>query len=81
MTLQCIPPETPNGLITKYSLQYNGSVIDNFGSVTLNRLTGTVEGLSPDTKYVLQLRAHTKVGPGPPVSLNFQTSKLLVLLI
>ena len=73
------PPETPNGLITKYSIQYDGSVVDNFGSITLNRLMGTVEGLSPDTEYVLQLRAHTRVGPGPPASLTVKTSKLFIL--
>ena len=79
MTLQWEPPETPNGLITKYSIQYDGSVVDNFGSATLNRLMGTVEGLSPDTEYVLQLRAHTRVGPGPPTSLIVKTSKLFVI--
>ena len=79
VTLQWIPPETPNGLITKYSLQYNGSVLDNFGSVTLNKMEGTVEGLSPDTKYILQLKAHTRVGPGPPTSLTVKTGKLLKL--
>ena len=76
-----MPPEAPNGVITKFSIQYDGNVIDNFSSVTLNKMERTVEGLSPDTKYRLQLRAHTKVGPGPPVSSNFQTSKLLILLI
>ena len=40
---------------------------------------GTVEGLSPDTEYVLQLRAHTRVGPGPPASLTVKTSKLFIL--
>ena len=79
MTLQWKPPKTPNGLITKYSVQCDGSVFDNFGSVTLNSLMGTVEGLSPDTEYVLQLRAHTRVGPGPPSSLSVKTSKLLIL--
>ena len=78
MTLQWILPKTPN-VITKYSIQYNGSVIDNFGSVTLNKMEGTVKGLSPDTEYVLQLRAHTRVGPGPPASLTVKTSKLLIL--
>ena len=79
VTLQWEPPETPNGLITEYSIQYDGSVVDNFGSVTLNRLMGTVERLSPDTEYVLQLRAHTKVGPGPPTNLTVKTSKLFIM--
>ena len=79
VTLQWEPPETPNGLITKYSIQYDGSVVDSFGSETLDRLMGTVEGLSPDTEYVLQLRAHTRVGPGLPASLTVKTSKLFIL--
>ena len=79
VTLQWEPPETPNGPITKYSIQYDESVVDNFGSITLNRLMGTVEGLSADTEYVLQLRAHTRVGPGPPASLTVKTSMLFIL--
>ena len=80
VTLQWIPPKTPNGLITHYSVhQYDGSVIDNnFGSKTLCKMEGTVEELSPDTEYVLQLRAYTKVGPGPPARLIIKTSKLLI---
>ena len=79
VTLQWMPPETPNGHVTHYSVQYGGRVIDYFGSNTLNGLTGTVEGLSPNTEYVLELRAHTRVGPGPPASLNVKTGKLLIL--
>ena len=79
VTLQWMPPETPNGLITHYSLQYGGRVINKFGSESLNRPTGTVEGLSPNTSYVLQLTAHTRVGPGPPVSLSVKTGMLLIL--
>ena len=74
-----MPPETPNGVITHYSAQYDGRVIDKFGSETLNRLMGTVEGLSPNTSYVLQLTAHTRVGPGPPASLSVKTGMLLIL--
>ena len=74
-----MPPETPNGHITHYSVQYDGRVIDKFGSETLNRLTGTVEGLSPNTSYVLQLTAHTRVGQGPPASLSVKTGMLLIL--
>ena len=77
VTLQWIPPKTPNGVITQYSIQYGGTVIDNFGSETSNKLMGTVEGLSPDATYTLQLRAHTKVGPGPPSSLTIKTCKFL----
>ena len=74
-----MPPETPNGVITHYSVQCCGRVIDNFGSETINRITGTVEGFSPDTQYVLHLTAHTRVGSGPPASLSVKTGMLLIL--
>ena len=77
MTLQWKPPETPNGIITHYSILYNGINIANFGN---NMLMDTIEGLSPDTVYVLQLRAHTRVGKGPPSNLTIVTCKLLMLL-
>ena len=38
-----------------------------------------VEGLSPNTSYLLQLTAHTRVGPGPPASLSVKTGMLLIL--
>ena len=79
VTLKWIPPETPNGVITRYSVQYGERVINKFGSEALNSLTGTVEGLSPNTSYVLQLTAHTRVGPGPPASLSVKTGMLLIL--
>ena len=73
VTLQWMPPETPNGVITQYSIQYNKINITNFGN---NMLMDTVEGLSPDTVYVLQLRAHTGAGAGPPSNRTILTSKL-----
>ena len=73
MTLQWGPPETLNGVITHYSLQRNGITIGNFSSSVLMY---TIEGLSPDTVYVLQLRAHTGAGAGPPNSRTVITSKL-----
>ena len=74
VTLKWMPPETTNGVITQYSIQYVETIIHNFGNNTL--MIGTVEGLSPDTEYVLQLRAYTRVGVGPPGSLTVQTCKL-----
>ena len=71
-----MPPTTPNGVVTQYSMQYGEIVIDNFGSRTVNMLKGTVERLSPDTEYVFQLRAHTNIGPGPNSSLTVKTCKL-----
>ena len=78
MTLQWRPPETPNGVITQYSILYNGTNITNFGS---NILMDTIEELLPNTVYVLQLRAHTVVGAGPSTSLTIVTCKLFVLFL
>ena len=78
VTLQWDPPETPNGIITQYSIHYGETVIDNFGNKASNKLMGTVEGLSPNTTYVLQLRAHTRVGPGLPRSLTIKTCKFIM---
>ena len=78
VTLQWMPPVTPNGHITQYSIHYGSVAISNFGdSNTSNKLMGTVEGLSPDTEYELQLRAHTRVGEGPPSEVTVKTRKLM----
>ena len=79
VTLQWIPPEPHNGVITRYSLQYDGSVIDNFGSKSGNIMMGTMEPLSPNTEYVVQLKAHTRVGSGLPSNLAVKTCKLLYI--
>ena len=78
VTLQWSAPQTPNGVVTHYSVLYNGTNIANFGS---NILMDTIEELLPDTIYVLQLRAHTVVGVGPPSSLTIITCKLFVLFL
>ena len=77
VTLQWRPPETPNGFITHYSLQFDATVIDNFGNSMRNILIGTVEGLSPDTVYLLRLTASTGAGEGLPSSITVITCKLL----
>ena len=77
VTLQWMPPQTTNGVIVQYSIQHGETVINNFGTNSLNTMTGTIERLSPDTEYVLQLRAHTRVGPGPPGKMTIKTRKLL----
>ena len=79
ITLQWESPETPNGVITQYSIQHNGTTkITDFGNSVL---MDTIEGLSPDTVYVLQLRAHTGAGAGPPSNLTVVTCKLFMLYI
>ena len=44
-------------------------------------MTGVIEGLSPDTEYILEMKAYTRLGPGPPVSLIVKTGKLLNIMI
>ena len=73
VTLQWSPPETPNGVIMQYFIQLNGTNIVNLRS---NVLMYTIKGLSPDTVYVLQLRAHTRAGAGPSSSMTVMTRKL-----
>ena len=73
-----MPPNVPNGIITYYSIERSGTNIGNFSS---NELMYTIEGLSPDTVYTLQLRAHTGAGPGLPSNVTFVTCKLNVLHI
>ena len=80
VTLQWMPPQTTNGVITQFSIQCGETVINNFGNNSLSTMTGIIERLSPNTEYVLQLRAHTRVGPGPPGNMTVKTCKLLKLL-
>ena len=78
MTLQWRPPVTPNGNITRYSLQYNTTAVAN---TTNNVLMYTVSALSPETVYVLQVRAHTSVGAGPPSNVTVITRKLIFVVL
>ena len=75
LTLQWTPPDTPNGIITQYSIQLNGNNITDLNS---NVLMYTIGGLLPDTVYVLQLMASTSVGAGPPSSVTITTCELLM---
>ena len=75
VTLQWMPPDTPNGIITHYSLK-NGTIL--IANLSSNVLMFTVGGLSPLTMYELQLRAHTRVGEGPPSSVIVITSELII---
>ena len=75
VTLQWSPPETPNSVITQYSIQLNGN---NIGNLSSNELTCTIGRLSPDTVYVLQLRAYTVVEAGPSSSMTVVTCKLCI---
>ena len=77
VTLQWRAPESPNGVVTHYSLQLNENNIVNISS---NMLMYAAGELSPDTVYILQLRAHNGAGAGPSSNRTFVTSKLLSIL-
>ena len=72
--VQWRPPATANGVIVQYSILYNGFIfsISDFDN---NMLMDIIVGLSPDSVYVLQLRAHTGTGVGPPSNITFLTGK------
>ena len=73
VTLQWSPPDSSNGVITQYSIQLNGTDIDDLNS---NVRMYTIGELPSDTVYVLQLTASTSVGEGPPSSVTIITGKL-----
>ena len=77
VTLQWMPPKYPNGVITRYSIHYDGKDINDFGENVLNMMMGVVGGLSPYTTYVLEMKAHTRVGHGSPISLTVKTRKFM----
>ena len=67
VSLSWMPPNTPNGIITQYQLQYRRS--DSSTNITSldianDSLTYTVTGLSSNTEYVFTVRAFTVVGHG-----------------
>ena len=67
VSLSWMPPDTPNGIITQYQLQYRRSdsstnIISM--NITNDNLTYTVTGLSSNTEYVFTVRAFTVVGHG-----------------
>ena len=74
VTLQWRPPDILNGTIIQYSLQYNTTPVEN---VTGDVFMYTVGGLSAETIYSLQVRAHTGAGAGPPSIITATTRKLL----
>ena len=78
VTLQWKPPQTTNGVITHYSVKYEGTVINSFSDNMSDTMTRNIGGLSSDTEYTLHLRAHTKAGEGLPASITVKTRKLFL---
>ena len=64
MTLSWLSPDTPNGIITQYEVQFSTNNTTSSVNFT-GTLMGTVGGLLPGTMYILQIRAYTRVGAGP----------------
>ena len=68
MSLSWMPPDKPNGIITRYELQYwRSDDSTNITSMNINNadLTSyTVTGLSSNTEYVFTMIAFTVVGRG-----------------
>ena len=81
VTLQWMPPKYPNGDIIRYAVHCDGKHIDAFGDHVSDKMIGSIDGLTPDTEYVIELTAYTRVGPGPPFSLPVKTCKLLKMVI
>ena len=73
VALQWSPPDPPNSVITRYSIQLNGTDVDDISN---NVRMYTIGQLPSDTVYVLQLTASTSVGEGPPSSVTIITCKL-----
>ena len=71
-----MPPTYPNGVITKYSVHYDGIEINPFGNVS-DKMMNTIEGLSPDTQYVFEIKAYTQEGEGLPNFVAVKTRKLI----
>ncbi|XP_059400118.1 ephrin type-B receptor 3-like isoform X6 [Carassius carassius] len=66
MSLSWLPPEKPNGIILDYEIKYHekdqGEAIAH--TMTAQRSSARIEGLKPDTSYVVQVRARTVAGYG-----------------
>ena len=62
-----MPPLMPNGLITRYDLEYKelNDTLFTRRFPSANRRNYTITDLSPDTVYVIRIAAVTVVGRGP----------------
>ncbi|XP_076297885.1 receptor protein-tyrosine kinase sevenless isoform X2 [Lasioglossum baleicum] len=60
-------PQFANGLIVGYTVQcWNHQDVQLCNqSLILDKLEHTIHNLLPNTTYYFQVRAHTKIGPGP----------------
>ena len=65
--LSWMSPDSPNGIITRYQVQFRSNDnSDDFNQRSTCLLTTiTVMGLISNTEYVFEVRATTRVGNGP----------------
>ena len=79
VSLSWMEPNTTNGIITHYQVQYKKNDSDAFTSLKISKdnLTYTVTGLTSNTKYMFRVRAFTVVGNGPPTDpdVDYYTGK------
>ena len=66
VTLSWMSPDPPNGIITRYQIQYSRTGGGFGNSQIITDLTYTVTGLMTGTEYDFRVRAFTVVGRGPP---------------
>ena len=68
VTLSWLPPDSPNGIIVGYQVQYRRNDSSDFISLDTNDivLNYTVSGLTSNVNYVFSVRAYTTVGNGAP---------------
>ncbi|KAM5163840.1 ephrin type-B receptor 3 [Mantella aurantiaca] len=65
LTLSWAPPESPNGIILDYEIKYYAKGHSGAGNtVTSQRTSVRMDGLFPDSMYVVQVRARTVAGYG-----------------
>ena len=83
VTLSWMPPDSPNGIITNYQVQYSISDCDNYTSIDTNTdPTYTVIGLSTNAEYDFRVRADTVVGRSDPSNVvTALVSKLNVMIL
>ena len=67
VTLSWTSPDPPNGIITRYRVQYriSGSSNKMIQDTTNNISKYTVTGLTSNTEYIFEVSAFTRVESGP----------------
>lgn len=66
------PLDQWNGIITQYTVYYQSNRVPHYINVTGTNVT--LDGLTPNTTYLVQVKAWTEVGSGPYTPIrNFST--------